>query len=203
MKPTIQPEALIAAWDPKSLYNKAERYIQQAQAIDKDQWDYALWTSLSLELLARAALANIHPTLLAEPDRDGANLASALGFPPVAPKFVPKSVAVSEVFKRLALLLPDFLEEHKTFGIQHTGQRNAELHSGEMAFDGVKASSWQPRFYATCTALLRSVDMTLEQFVDTDEANVAAEVMAAAADESAKKNNWCACGIPAWFILGI
>jgi hypothetical protein len=186
VKRTIVPGPPVAAWDPHMLYDKAERYIQQAQIADKEQWDYALWTSLSLELLARAALANVHPALLAEPDKLGSNLVSALGFEPVEKKFAPRSISVSDVFKRLSIVLPDFLSEHESFGIQHTGQRNAELHSGELAFDGMKGASWQPRFYSICSVLLASMGMTLENFVGVDEAAAAVEMMAAAADDSAK-----------------
>lgn len=186
MKQTVTPGPVTTAWDPQALYDKAERYIQQAQALDKDQWDYALWTSLSLELLARAALANVHPVLLAEPDRPGSNIISALGFEPVEKRFAPKSIPISDVFRRLTILLPDFQADHESFGIQHTGQRNAELHSGELAFDGVKGASWQPRFYATCKVLLISMDLTLEGFVGTEEAKAAEELIEAAADESAK-----------------
>lgn len=185
MKRTIEPGAVMAAWDAQALYDKAARYIQQAQELDKDAWDYALWTSLALELLARAALANVHPALLAEPDRAGSNLVSALGFEPIEKKFAPKSIPVSEVFRRLTAIVPGFLAEHESFGIQHTGQRNAELHSGELAFDGVKGAVWQPRFYATCSALLTSMGLSLEEFVGADEAKAAAELVAAAADDSA------------------
>lgn len=186
MKQTIAPGALPPSWDAQALFDKAERYIQQAQVLDKDRWDYALWTSLSLELLARAALANVHPALLAEPDKMGSNLASALGFPPFEKKFAPKSIAVSDVFKRLTALLPDFHEENESFGIQHTGRRNVELHSGELAFDGLKGAAWQPKFYQVCKVLLASMDKTLDQFVGVDEAKAAEAVIAAAADESAK-----------------
>ncbi len=186
MKRTIEPGVLVAAWDPEALYDKAERYIQQAHGLDKDSWDYALWTSLSLELLARAALSNVHPAFLAEPDKVGSSLASALGFPPFEKKFSPKSIAVSEVFRRLTNLLPDFQVEHESFGIQHTGRRNAELHSGELAFDGLRGATWQPRFYETCQVLLASMGKTLEAFVGADEARAAATMIAAAADESAK-----------------
>lgn len=186
MKRTIEPSAVIAAWDPQALYDKAARYIQQAQELDKDAWDYAHWTSLALELLARAALANVHPALLAEPDKAGSNLVSALGFAPIEKKFAPKSITVSEVFRRLTVMVPDFLAEHESFSIQHTGQRNAELHSGELAFDGVKGAVWQPRFYATCSVLLASMHLSLEEFVGVDEAKAAEELIAAAADESAK-----------------
>lgn len=186
MKRTIEPGALGVAWNPQALYDKAERYIQQAHGLDTDEWDYALWSSLSLELLARAALSNVHPALLAEPDKLGSNLVSALGFEPIEKKFAPKSITVTEVFRRLTALLPAFQAEHESFGIQHTGRRNSELHSGEVAFDGVKGASWQPRFYQTCKVLLASMGMTLEEFVGADEAKAAEALIAAAADESAK-----------------
>lgn len=186
MKRTIEPGPVSATWNPQAFYDKAERYIQEAHGLDTDGWDYALWSSLSLELLARAALANVHPALLSEPDKSGSNLVSALGFEPIEKKFTPKSIAVTDVFRRLTALLPDFLVEHENFGIQHTGRRNAELHSGELAFDGVKGAAWQPRFYQTCKVLLASMGMTLEEFVGANEAKAAEALIAAAADESAK-----------------
>jgi hypothetical protein len=155
-------------------------------ALDSDEWEYALWSSFALEFLARAALANVSPALLAETDKSWSSLYHALGFLPVEEKFAPKSIAISEVFKRLAAILPDFTKEHESFGILHTGRRNAELHSGDPAFDGVKGSVWQPRFYQTCEILLSSMGMTLNDFFGKDEAEVAKKLMAAAADDSAK-----------------
>lgn len=155
--------------------------------LDSDESEYALWSSLSLEFLARAALANITPALLADTKEGGwSSLYSALGFTPTEEKFAPRSIAVSEVFKRLSAILPSFAKENASFGIQHTGQRNAELHSGETAFEGVKASSWQPRFYQTCQVLLESMGLTLEDFLGREESEVAQRLIAAAADESAK-----------------
>lgn len=155
-------------------------------SLDSDDWEYALWSGFALEFLARAALANVNPALLAETDKNWASLYQALGFTPTDEKFAPKSIAVSEVFKRLTAILPDFTKEQESFGIQHTGRRNTELHTGELAFDGVKASTWQPRFYRTCKILLSSVGMTLRDFVGEDEARVATQLIEAAADESAK-----------------
>ena len=186
MKRTIEPGDTPAAWDAEALYNKAERYMQQAQGLDGDGWDYALWTSLSLELLARAALANVHPALLADPDKTGSNLISALGFTPTEKRFAPKSIAISDVFSRLNVLVPEFLPEHVSFGIQHTGRRNAELHSGELGFDNVRGSSWQPRFYDTCAVLLDSMGSSLKTFVGKEEAKTARALIDAAKDEGAK-----------------
>ncbi|WP_019936615.1 hypothetical protein [Bordetella sp. FB-8] len=186
MKRTVTPKATPLSWDPEALYLKAQRYVQHMSALDSDDWEYALWSGFSLEFLARAALANVSPALLAETDKNWTSLYHALGFTPTEEKFAPKSIAVSEVFKRLTAILPDFTKEHEGFGILHTGRRNAELHTGELAFDGIKASVWQPRFYQTCEILLSSIGTTLEDFFGEDEAKVARELIDAAADESAK-----------------
>ncbi|MER9952486.1 hypothetical protein [Mesorhizobium sp. M0047] len=155
MKQTINPSDLMAAWNPQALYDKAERYMQQAHGLDSDEWDHALWSGLALELLARAALANIHPALLAEPDRAGSNLISALGFKPIVKKFTPRSISVSEVFTRLAAMLPEFSAELESFGALHTGRRNAELHSGELGFDGVKDRLGSPNSTRPAQCCLR------------------------------------------------
>lgn len=189
MKKTVEPGKTPPTCDPDALYLKAERYVQHMSSLDSDDWEYALWSSLALELLARAALANVSPALLAEADKSWSSLYHALGFTPVEEKFSPKSIAISEVFKRLSAILPDFAKEHESFGIQHTGRRNSELHSGEPTFDGIKGSTWQPRFYQTCDILLASMGMTLKDFVGEDEADVAQKLIAAAADDSAKAVN--------------
>lgn len=106
--------------------------------------------------------------------------------PSIEEKFAPKSIATNEVFKRLSAILPDFTKEHESFGIIHAGRRNTELHSGEIAFDGIKGSVWQPRFYKTCEILLSSMGMNLADFLGSNEANVAKQLITAAADESAK-----------------
>ncbi len=186
MKKSITPSATPTTWDPEALYNKAQRYIQRMGECDSEEWEYALWSGLSLEFLARAALANVSPALLADTDNGWSSLYASLGFQPTEEKYSPKSIAISEVFKRLVLILPDFKKENASFGTFHTGRRNAELHTGEAAFDGVKSSVWQPRFYDTCSALLSTMGMSLEDFIGEEEAKAAKEQIAAAADESAK-----------------
>jgi hypothetical protein len=41
--------------------------------------EQALWASLALERLAKAALARVSPVLIAEPTEEGANLLASLG----------------------------------------------------------------------------------------------------------------------------
>jgi hypothetical protein len=183
---TITPAATPAPWNTDALYAKALRYVQRMAELNSNESEYALWSSFSLEFLARAALSNVSPALLAETDKSWSSLYNALGFTPAEERFSPKSIGIAEVFRRLSAILPTFTKELESFGIQHTGRRNAELHSGEAAFEGVRSSSWQPRFYQTCQVLVASMGMTLEDFVGADESKIANQLMAAAADESAK-----------------
>lgn len=186
MKKLIQPADTPATYNPEALYLKSQRYVQRMSELEGDDWSYALWSGFTIEFLARAALANINPTLLAEVDKSWSHLYYALGFTPKEEKYSPKSIAISEVFKRLNLILPSFTKEHENFGIIHTGRRNSELHSGEPAFDGVKGSAWQPRFYQLCEVLLLSMGMTLKDFVGEAEEAVARQLIDAAADDTAK-----------------
>lgn len=201
MKQTIKPGDTPATWHPEALFVKAQRYIENMLAVDSEQWEYALWSSLSLEFLARAALANVSPVLLAENKEGWSSLYHALGFEPTEAKFTPKSIPVSEAFRRLAAIFPEFTKEHADSGILHTGRRNSELHSGEAAFENINASTWQPQFYRVCEVLLGSMGMSLPDFVGDAEAKVAAKLIAAAADDGAKavlgdveahKNAWAA-----------
>ena len=58
------------SWEKVDLWPKAVLYMEYASAVDKDSPQFGLWCALSLEILARSAIANINPVLLAEPDRD-------------------------------------------------------------------------------------------------------------------------------------
>jgi hypothetical protein len=53
-------------WDSTALLNKAQRYIEEMQEHSHSDWKAVLWSSLALELLARAALAKFSPALLAD-----------------------------------------------------------------------------------------------------------------------------------------
>lgn len=186
MKQTILPGDTPETWDAGALYSKALRYIENTLKYESDAWEYALWSSLSLEFLARSALANVSPALLADGKDSWASLYHAIGYEPKESKFTPKSISISEVFKRLTSILPEYTKELADIGILLTGRRNSELHSGHAAFEGVTASSWQPGFYQNCSVLLSSMGLALSDFVGEDEADVATKIVEAANDESAK-----------------
>ena len=185
MKKTIKPGNTPAAWDAEALLVKAQRYAQRMVEIGADGWEHGLMASLSLELLARAALANVSPVLLVEADRTWVQIHHALGYPALEAK-APSSISTSEVLGRLNAIFPDFNKEIASACTRIVGNRNAELHSGETPFDELVSSTWQPRFYEACDALLATMGLSLEDLFGSEEATVARKLIEAAADEGAK-----------------
>ena len=171
-------------WSEESLFCKAQLYIGQMESFAADDWRFGFWSALSLELLARAALACISPVLLADNKRNWRNLTYALGGHPTAKKFSPTSLATKEVLSRLNELVPEFTGELVGFCTKHTERRNSEVHSGELAFTSLGTSEWLPGFYSACTALLKSMDRELEDLV-SDPAS-AREMIESLKDSAAK-----------------
>lgn len=48
------------SWEKVDLWPKAVLYMEYASAVDKDSPQFGLWCALSLEILARSAIANIN-----------------------------------------------------------------------------------------------------------------------------------------------
>lgn len=173
------------SWDTVALLTKAQRFVEEMQKHNPDDWQCGFWSSLALEILARSALSKISPTLLAD-SSEWQNLYFSLGYPPNSTKFSPKSIGIAEVLNRLRAIVPTFTDEHRKFCTIHTGKRNEEVHSAETPFDGAKSSSWLPSFYGTCDVLMTSMGSSLEDLVGLAEGVVARALIAAAKDETAK-----------------
>lgn len=172
-------------WSSESLINKAQRYANVMLEQNKTTWQFGFWSALTLEMVARAALASVSPTLLAE-GRDWNNTYYALGHTPIEPKFIPRSVDISEIFKRLGVIVPGFTLEVRNFCSQHMNLRNTELHSGSLPFDSLGTSTWLPNFYRACHILLRSLGKDLNFMFGADEATIADHLIKSLEDKAAK-----------------
>lgn len=184
MTRTTKPQPVPHSWSKDALLAKAQRYVELMLAHPHDDWRCAFWSALSLELLARAALAHVSPVLLAD-SKDWNNTYHALGFTPTTSKFVPKSIDITSVLNRLREILPSFRPEHQSFAILHMSRRNEEVHSGSSPFS-IGSSSWLPFFYEVCDVLLQSVGSSLEGFLGKQEAATATTMIQASRDEAAK-----------------
>jgi hypothetical protein len=162
-------------WDSNALWLKAKAYISRANEHSHESPDFAFWSSLSLELLARAALTKIHPTLNADP-REDVNLLYACGF---AVTQQPKSLPVHAVFLRLEKTVEGFGKVQRELCDYVSLLRNEELHTAELAFDNLKASKWLPRFYDVCKILCAHLGKSLEDFVGSQVGPSAQQLIAA------------------------
>ncbi|WP_454834351.1 hypothetical protein [Rahnella aceris] len=155
-------------WSSESLYSKSILYVGKMQAAQVDDPDFGLWSSLSLEFLARAALSSISPVLLAD-SHSWRNVHYALGMEVTKSGFSPSSIGIKEVFARINELRPSFTAEILGYCSQHIERRNVELHTGEMAFTSLNSSVWLSKYYKSCDILLNIMSRNLEDFFELPE----------------------------------
>lgn len=162
-------------WERDPLWAKARFYFEQAFHEPRDDPRFGLWCSLALELLARAALASVSPTLLAEPDRDHRNLLHALNRGSAsAPR---RSIRASQVFALCHELFDQFSEADLTVAKALVNRRNDELHSGNSAFHEYPSKYWLTGFYRACYSLADAMGESLEGLFGRDEAQAASRIL--------------------------
>jgi hypothetical protein len=180
-------------WDYDSLWQKTKMYMLRAFQCGRESADFALNCSLAMEFLARAALAKIHPALLADPQGSD-NVLYAFGF---STTDKPKSIAITTVYIRCTKINPDFTDDMAKSCTSLSERRNAELHSGDPAFDGIPTSVWLAQFYKSCKVLLASQGRTLTDILPDHAEVVAAEQMIAGLDSQYTAEAKKAIGIAA------
>jgi len=160
-------------WDYDSLWQKAKQYIDRAYREDRESDLFAFWASLALEFIARATLARIHPALLANPT-DAASFLFAFGY---AKTNKPRSIDITTVYLRCVAIEPDFTEDLSKACTTISERRNSELHSGELAFDGISTAIWLAQFYKALSALLKNQNKTLADLLPAEEIGPALEMI--------------------------
>ena len=159
-------------WASDALYNKAKLYAGRAHDERVDSALFGFWMSLALELLARAALAQIHPVLLADP-QDQDNIQYAFG---IIPKKVPKSIQAKTLFARCSVFIPGFTDRMSGHCLIVADRRNTELHSGAAAFEGIDNSKWLPATYEVVEVLLNHLKRDFPDLLG-DHGKVAVETL--------------------------
>ncbi|TLU70633.1 hypothetical protein [Lichenicoccus roseus] len=160
-------------WAFEALYNKAKLYARRAHDEPMNSALMGFWMSLSLEILARAALAHVHPALLADP-REPDNTHYAFG---IIPKGVPKSIQAKAVFARCSVFIKDFTDKMSAHCLIMADRRNSELHSGAAAFENIDNSSWLPATYEVVEVLLRHVSRNFKDFLTADHAKFVENIL--------------------------
>lgn len=165
----------MSAFDTNAIFNKSKVFIGRALDCDDagDEITFHLWAALSLELLGKSALANVHPALIADPT-DVGSIFAACGKPISTHR---KSILAKTLFDRLTHLSKRFLAEEKTFCLEMTHRRNAELHSGELPLVGLTRNSWVPKFWRVAEIILEMQGKTLSDWLGKQRADAAADEM--------------------------
>ncbi len=163
-------------YDP--LFNKSRLFI--ARALEHRTAgrydDFQLWASLSLELLAKAALAYVQPTLVADPN-DFSSMLAAAGHPHGVAS---RSIMAKTAFDRLLVVAPGFDRNAFAFCMLLAARRNDELHSGALPYLGTSPDAWVPTFWTVAGLILGAQGKILADWVGADEAGRADELVNAA-----------------------
>lgn len=163
---------MTAPYDHEALWLKAKMFINRAMDEDGSRSfdEQAMWAALSLELLAKAALAHVSPLLVAEPAVDGKNVLIALGVIKGEARFT--TVQATTVFKRCHLAF-------KPFSLEEAGKiseaRNEYLHGSGVGFLVANPQKWWQKFWAQAAVLVSALDRDIDEFVGTDRAKVVTE----------------------------
>lgn len=170
-------------WSRDSLWNKGKTYITRAFEEDRKSEMFPFLASLGLEFLGRAALANVHPALLADP-QDGRNILYAFGFPATAR---PMSIPAATVYSRLKFVIPEFSEDDLTFCTKMANLRNIEVHTGAFAFANLPSGEWVIPFYRIIDKIVTSLGSTLEDALGRKHAKQVSAAIDKAAQDVTKE----------------
>lgn len=173
------------SWEKEPLWTKAKLYFERGFTFPREDPRFGLWCALGLELLARAALASVSPTLLAASHSDHKHLLHALGRGSRGASG--RSIPAVKVFELCEKLFQKFSQENVNAAMALVNRRNEELHSGAAAFEEYPCKFWLAGFYACCDVLTEELGETLELLFGTAEAQIAREALEKLEDETINK----------------
>jgi len=158
----------VAPFDAEGLWLKARLFMNRSLDDDTEFEEAAFWACSALELLGKAALSRVSPSLIAQPNDDGTSLMIASGLVDDFDGFM--SVQAKTVWSRCSRAFPQF---NKGDAHEISLGRNAYIHSASLGFDVIPAAAWWPKFWALATVLIAHCDSTLEEFVGPTRAAAA------------------------------
>lgn len=174
----MKTKSVTTALTKEGLLGKSKVYIQRAfrskHVHDLDE--YQLWASLALELLGKAALSSIHPSLVADPNH-GASLFAAAG---VHIGTDIKTITAKTVYDRLEHISKYFDLKTKKFCDAISLRRNSELHSGELPFKEMRLEAWESRYWHAAQVILDILGSSLDEWLGADSARAPNELVAEA-----------------------
>jgi hypothetical protein len=140
----------------------AKRSVDAKQA--SLETECQLWAAGALELLAKAQLAGIHPSLVVEPENTN-SLLEACG---VSTSTKVRTINAAVAYARLNHTVPHFSTPVIDNCKKLAERRNAELHSGEAACAAMPYERWEGDFWNAADLILMSMGMDLQEWLGAD-----------------------------------
>ena len=158
-----------------ALLGKSKVFVQRAltSKTRREREAYQLWAALALELLGKAALASIHPCLVANPEHLNSIFAAA----GIRIGVDVRTITARTVYKRLSILSREFDRKVMDSCIAVTEKRNAELHSGDSPFSGSKFTNWEARYWYAADLILKMLGMTFDEWIGPNDAKESSEIV--------------------------
>jgi hypothetical protein len=157
-----------APYDHEALWTKAKLFINRAMDSDGKPFDeQAIWAALSLELLAKAALARVSPLLIAVPTEEGVNLLIAAGLVEGPARFT--SVPAKTLLARCHKAFKPFNDKQAQIIMN---ARNDYLHGARPGFTEMPPDAWWPRYWAQTAVLVNAMDRVISDLVGHTRAAV-------------------------------
>jgi hypothetical protein len=159
----------------EALYAKSQVYIVKGlrAKASGDLEEYQLWASLALELLAKSSLSSIHPALVADPSHYQ-SLFAACGHQISADI---KTITAKTLFPRLGHVSRRFDVRVQGFCEQLSLRRNAEIHSGESPFSGMKAEAWEKKYWHAVEVILEIQHKGLELWLGAEDSKAPKQIL--------------------------
>lgn len=123
-----------------------------------------LWSATALELLAKAQLAQIHPSLVVESDNPN-SLLEANG---IWTGTVIRTISASVAYARLKHTVRHFSTPVHDECKKLAERRNAELHSGDAACAAMPKEAWEGDFWNAADLILSSMELDLKKWLGAD-----------------------------------
>lgn len=154
-----------APYDHEALWLKAKQFLNWAMDEDGTRTfdEQALWASLALELLGKAALARVSPVLIASPTEDGRNLLVATGLIQGTDAFV--SIPAKSVYHRCHSAFRPF---NKDVAAKVAWARNQYIHGASPQFVPIPSDAWWPQYWSLAYVLVSALNRDIEDLVGTE-----------------------------------
>lgn len=173
MKTTAKLSVPVAL-QPEALLNKSKIYIRAGLDAKRrgNVSQYQLNGAIALELLAKAALSAIHPSLIVEHNNPN-NILVAAG---IHVDTAAKTIGAEDAYSRLRHVSRGFAACYEACK-RLAQRRNAELHSAELPMNEMKPEAWEGDYWRAAEVILESCGLDLDDWLGANEAKPTKELI--------------------------